>query len=769
MKRLACLFAFVALAISGAAADENPLVPVPDGARNAPAMPVPPITECETKSGLSRALVIVDPDSGTLAAAPLDDVIAACRTAADQFPGVAYYQFALALALERRNDEAGALAAFDRARELGLLGGLDGYANLEIWAAPPLRDAKAGVALYEDAIAANPHPELMRGLALALALGPPEIRDVNRARELLHRAIEAGNVPALATLADLESATGAKDEALRLREQAIHKGSLYAAYRVGNDLFRVGRYSEAGPYLEKVAASRISSAPQAMVDLGAIAANALAYDRALAQFHRAADLGSAEAMRRIGDLASNGRGMARDFAEARRFYLKAAEQGNGAAMNELGMQSDHGRGVPVDYAQSLAWYLKGAARGDANSMSNIGFIYEMGNGVDKDFVKARQWYQRAIDADNSATTRHSMAMMMIEGRGGPKDVARGVAMLFGAATEGEPTSINDLGYIYGEGLGVPRDLVKARRFYKMAADRNFPLGMHNYAAVLEDGAGGPIDLATAKTLFRKAAESGEVKESAYRYAMRLYADGEVEEARRWLRRSLEAGDPLGLTLLASMASNGVGGPVDAQLALDAYEKLAGDKDADRVAFAWRMRRGDGVPKDAVRARALFRTLGAKGVDGADAAYTDMQLRGEGGSADRDQALGALNSAVARGDAAAMVVLAQGLRDGAAGARNSNRARELLSAAADKGEPSALLPLIEMLSAGEGGPVDLEGTAERFVRAPRPPESDLVKVAELGASIALKLVSPGPDGRVDPRRAALAGQLMASVTAKMRGD
>jgi hypothetical protein len=75
----------------------------------------------------------------------------------------------------------------------------------------------------------------------------------------------------------------------------------------------------------------------------------------------------------------------------------------------------------------------------------------------------------------------------------------------------------------------------------------------------------------------------------------------------------------------------------------------------------------------------------------------------------------------------------------------------------------------MLTAGEGGPVDLDGAAERLVSAPRPPRTDLVKVTELGASIAVKLAGPDRDGRVDARRAALAGRLMASLAAKMSGD
>jgi TPR repeat protein len=56
-----------------------------------------------------------------------------------------------------------------------------------------------------------------------------------------------------------------------------------------------------------------------------------------------------------------GQGVAKDSAEAARWYRKAAEQGHAAAQKNLGVMYAHGEGVPQDYAEAYKWANLAAA------------------------------------------------------------------------------------------------------------------------------------------------------------------------------------------------------------------------------------------------------------------------------------------------------------------------------------------------------------------------------------------------------------------------
>ena len=84
----------------------------------------------------------------------------------------------------------------------------------------------------------------------------------------------------------------------------------------------------------------------------------------------------------------NGRGVAKDDAEAARWYRKAADQGNAGAQINLGLMYEHGRGVAKDDAEAVRWYRKAADQGDAAAQINLGRMYENGQGVAKDDAEA---------------------------------------------------------------------------------------------------------------------------------------------------------------------------------------------------------------------------------------------------------------------------------------------------------------------------------------------------------------------------------------------
>ena len=84
---------------------------------------------------------------------------------------------------------------------------------------------------------------------------------------------------------------------------------------------------------------------------------------------------------------------------------KAAEQGDALAQYRLGLHYVDGRGVAKDNAEAAKWYLKAAEQGNANGQFELGFMYENGKGVAKDEAEAIKWYRKAAAQGNTKAQR----------------------------------------------------------------------------------------------------------------------------------------------------------------------------------------------------------------------------------------------------------------------------------------------------------------------------------------------------------------------------
>ena len=83
---------------------------------------------------------------------------------------------------------------------------------------------------------------------------------------------------------------------------------------------------------------------------------------------------------------------------ARSRFLAAeakAKQGDAGAQLMLGVCYKNGIGVAKDYAEAVKWYRKAAEQGDADAQYMLGGCYRDGEGVEKDFVEAYAWWNLA--------------------------------------------------------------------------------------------------------------------------------------------------------------------------------------------------------------------------------------------------------------------------------------------------------------------------------------------------------------------------------------
>ncbi|APR77828.1 Hypothetical protein A7982_03175 [Minicystis rosea] len=144
-----------------------------------------------------------------------------------------------------------------------------------------------------------------------------------------------------------------------------------------------------------------------------------------------------------------------------------------------------------------------------------------------------------------------------------------------------------------------------------------------------------------------------------------------------------------------------------------------DGDAATCALiAGRAERGDGVPRDVVRAAALYQRACA-GNDAAGCAGLGRLVRAGNGGLDRDRAraVGLFRRACDGGDARGCALLGESYRDGAGTARDLVRAAALFQSACDRGDLLSCNDLGGLHQLGRGGLArDERKAAELYRRA-----------------------------------------------------
>ena len=115
------------------------------------------------------------------------------------------------------------------------------------------------------------------------------------------------------------------------------------------------------------------------------------YAEAVKWYRKAAEQNYAEAQFSLGYCYANGKGVAKNDAEGVKWCRKAAEQNYAPAQYILGLSYAQGQGVAKNYAEAVKWYRKAAEQNDAQAQLNLGFSYAQGQGVAKDYVESYKW------------------------------------------------------------------------------------------------------------------------------------------------------------------------------------------------------------------------------------------------------------------------------------------------------------------------------------------------------------------------------------------
>jgi len=111
----------------------------------------------------------------------------------------------------------------------------------------------------------------------------------------------------------------------------------------------------------------------------------------------------------LGVMYEEGQGVARDTAEAARWYRQAAERGLPMAQMALADLYANHRGPAQDLVEALRWYPKAAERAYAPALHELAQAYATGRGVPADDVEAYLWMDLAAFRARGALREQCLA------------------------------------------------------------------------------------------------------------------------------------------------------------------------------------------------------------------------------------------------------------------------------------------------------------------------------------------------------------------------
>ncbi|MBF0356397.1 MAG: sel1 repeat family protein [Alphaproteobacteria bacterium] len=126
-----------------------------------------------------------------------------------------------------------------------------------------------------------------------------------------------------------------------------------------------------------------------------------------------------------------------DYALAVEKLAPLTQQANREALRLMGEMHENGRGVPQNDTLAWSYYQRAALGGDVESQYRLGQMHEGGRGVPQSYAEASKWYQRA-SLTGHAGAKAKLGKLTLAGRGGKVSFSKGLSLIQEAALSGEP-------------------------------------------------------------------------------------------------------------------------------------------------------------------------------------------------------------------------------------------------------------------------------------------------------------------------------------------
>ncbi|WP_194273380.1 SEL1-like repeat protein [Alcaligenes faecalis] len=284
-----------------------------------------------------------------------------------------------------------------------------------------------------------------------------------------------------------------------------------------------------------------------------------------------------------------------------------------------------------------------------------------------------------------------------------------------AQEKGHPMAAFNLGWMYSEGLGHGRNFIKAAELYERAAELGLLTAHHNLGGMYLEGAENfPKSIPDAIQHFELAAEGGIAASIGCLGMIYLNGNGVHKDRNRAINLLIHAarlGDDHSLNTVATILDHQNGG-VSTPESFALYRAAA--RSARKLNHVMPILNlglcflhGNGVGKNVVKARRLFRIAANAG--DADAALNLglMYLNGEGIPVDSREARYWLKMSAKYGNGDALNVLGAIEFNGQCGAPNHHLAWILFSEAAQMGSAVGLTNQARCLATGQGVEQDID--------------------------------------------------------------
>jgi len=185
--------------------------------------------------------------------------------------------------------------------------------------------------------------------------------------------------------------------------------------------------------------------------------------------------------------------------------LARCEQGDLVAAYVLADLHYYGHYTPQDMFKAKALYVDVADRGHWGAK---GRCHEWGWGsYERDGKKKVECWQKGRE-EGDPVSIDRLGFCYQHGIDVEEDKQKAAALYEEAACLGYANAISYLGYCYDSGEGVGVDKKKAASLYIEAADKGWPDAIYNLAACYDEGDGVEKDCASAIELFKRAADIG---------------------------------------------------------------------------------------------------------------------------------------------------------------------------------------------------------------------------------------------------------------------
>lgn len=471
--------------------------------------------------------------------------------------------------------------------------------------------------------------------------------------------------------------------------------------------------------------------------------------------------GDTWAMLQLADLYAKGAALPLDAEQARGYYERAADLGNAAGLSRLGVLYRDGLGtITRDRDRALQYFESAVAEGDGSGRIYLALML-MEPGASQDVPRATGLLDAAAKTGD-AWAATILADMLIKGDRVGADGVRAIALLKPLADKENPAALASLGNLYASGAGtVPADLGKAVGYFEAAAALGDYGAKSRLGLMLVKGEGIAADPARGLALLRDVAAIGDGWAKIQLGDVLASGVGVPLDAQGALLaygQARDAGLPAANIKLGYLFLTGKGSVAADPAAAARYFAEAADAgdSVGKISLALLLLEGKGVEQDVGQAVSLLEEVASEGNAWANGTLGGVYADGRHVTPDYTKAWQFSAAAQGAGDAGAMQRLGMLLATGPLGGEHRAEGVKLVEAAVSADLPNALVDRARLkmmgLMGGDGGAAA---------------EGDLLAEVERGNSSALRVLlqlyrSGGPGLKANLGR----GQAMLGTHADM---